>query len=558
MSSSATTAVSTASSVAGRIDGSSLAAALDDWTALLGPAHVVRDSGSLTSASAATFPTTGRVRAIIRPATRDDVQACVRIANRHRVAIYPVSSGKNWGYGSRAPVADGTLLDLARLNRIVDYDENLAYVTIEPGVTQRQLHQFLRDQQSRLWMDATGASPDCSIIGNTMERGFGHTPMGDHCANACGFEVVLPNGEVVETGFARFANAKTGALSRWGVGPSLDGLFAQSNFGIVTRMTVWLMPAPEYFQAFYFACPDDRGLAAIIDALRPLRLNGTLRSISHIGNDYKVLNATSQYPWETSPQTPLGRPAVMDVRRQQGFGSWNGSGGLYGTRAQVRDARRQLKRALKGKVQHLHFLDDRTIAILDRFAAPLRFVLGWDVKRMLKVIAPVYNLMKGVPADGTILSAYWRKKERPPLNPDPDRDRCGLLWCSPVVPNTGAHATEVTDLASDLMLSHGFEPQISISLATERSLICVITISYDRSVDGEDERAMRCYRALTAQLIARGYPPYRLNVSSMGFVDDQTAYSTVLRDLKSALDPNGVLAPGRYEPSPQSCPRLQP
>ena len=53
-------------------------------------------------------------------------------------------------------------------------------------------------------MDATGASPDCSIIGNTMERGFGHTPMGDHCANACGFEVVLPTGECIETGFAPF------------------------------------------------------------------------------------------------------------------------------------------------------------------------------------------------------------------------------------------------------------------------------------------------------------------------------------------------------------------
>ena len=57
-------------------------------------------------------------------------------------------------------------------------------------------------------MDATGASPDCSIIGNTMERGFGHTPMGDHCGNACAFEVVLPTGECIDTGFARFPGAR--------------------------------------------------------------------------------------------------------------------------------------------------------------------------------------------------------------------------------------------------------------------------------------------------------------------------------------------------------------
>src|SRR5947208_1904935 len=212
------------------MDGPELAAALREWDALLGATHVTRDPSLLRDAGTATFSTTPKVQAILRPETREDVQECVRIANRFRIPVYPISSGKNWGYGSRVPVQDGVLLDLGRLNRILDFDEDLAYVTIEPGVTQGQLQEFLRERGSRLWMDATGASPDCSVIGNTMERGFGHTPMGDHCATACGLEVVLPTGDVIETGFARFANAKTGALSRWGVGPSLDGLFAQSSF----------------------------------------------------------------------------------------------------------------------------------------------------------------------------------------------------------------------------------------------------------------------------------------------------------------------------------------
>ena len=137
------------------------------------------------------------------------------------------------------------LIDLARLNRIVGFDEDLAYVTLEPGVTQRQLHRFLTDRRSKLWMDATGASPDCSIIGNTMERGFGHTPMGDHCGAACGLEVVLPDGSFLRTGFGRFEGPHTTPVGRYGVGPSLDGLFAQSNLGIVTQMSVWLMPGPS-------------------------------------------------------------------------------------------------------------------------------------------------------------------------------------------------------------------------------------------------------------------------------------------------------------------------
>ncbi len=286
-----------------------LASALREWKAVLGSAHVLSDSHALRGASTATFHTDQQVRAILRPGTREDVQECVRIANRFRVPVYPISSGKNWGYGSRAPVRDGALMDLGRMNRILDFDEELAYVTIEPGVTQRQLHEFLVERKSSLWMDATGASPECSIIGNTMERGFGHTPMGDHCANACAFEVVLPTGECIDTGFSRFPGAKAGAMGRWGVGPSLDGMFSQSNFGIVTRMSVWLMPSPERFSAFFFSCKDANGLGPIIDALRPLRLNGTLRSVMHIGNDYKVLAATSQYPWkEMGGRTPSTEP----------------------------------------------------------------------------------------------------------------------------------------------------------------------------------------------------------------------------------------------------------
>lgn len=526
------------------------AAALDEWVAILGRANVIEDRDTLSGAAAATFSTTARVNAILRPGTRDEVQELVRVANRHRVPIYPFSSGKNWGYGSRAPVQTGVLVDLGRLNRIVDFNEELAYVTIEPGVTQRQLHEFLQSRKSRLWMDATGASPDCSIIGNTLERGFGHTPMGDHCGNACGLEVVLPTGEIVETGFSRFEGATTGAVGRWGVGPWLDGLFSQSSLGIVTRMSVWLMPAPEAFQAFFFSCRDAAGLPAIIDSLRPLRLNGTLRSVSHIGNDYKVVSAAGQYPWaEMQQETPLGREAMTRVRKKLGIGTWNGSGGLYGTRAQVREARRQLRRALAGKVDRLQFVDDRLLALMGRFAPPFRLLTGWDIKRTLKVIAPVYNLLKGVPTSETMASTYWRKKAPPPAQPDPDRDQCGLLWCSPVVPNTGAHVAAVTDLATSVLLDEGFEPQISLSLATERTVICVITISYDRAVAGQDEQALRCYRTLTERLLARGYPPYRLNVGSMDYLAPETEeYAAVLRALKKTLDPRSILAPGRYEP----------
>jgi 4-cresol dehydrogenase (hydroxylating) len=439
------------------------------------------------------------------------------------------------------------------MDRIVDFSEDLAYVTLEPGVTQAQLYAFLEERGSKLWMDATGASPQCSLIGNAVERGFGHTPYGDHFAHTCGLEVVLPNGDVVETGFARFASAKAAPLYRWGVGPALDGLFSQSNFGIVTRMTVWLMPRPEYFQAYYFRTESHEGLTALIDALRPLRLNGTIRSASHIANDYKVLSALQQYPWrETGGQTPLRGPLMDRFRQELKIGAWNGSGALYGTAAQVKEARRLLRQALKGKASRLEFLDDRKLQLASRFAKLYERISGWNLTRMLAVLKPVYGLMKGIPTDHPLFSTYWRKRTVPPEAMDPDRDGCGLLWCSPMAPNDGLHARELTNLATELVLRHGFEPAISLTAITERTLACIISITYDREVAGEDERAMACYHDLLESLARNGYYSYRLSTRSMSTISQPGSYTDLLRTIKNTIDPNGILSPGRYVPEDEA------
>jgi 4-cresol dehydrogenase (hydroxylating) len=532
--------------------GAELDHAVSEWSALLGQEHVIVGQAELRDAETATFQTAQRVPAIVRPGNRDEVREVLRIANRRRVPVYPVSGGRNWGYGSKVPAADGcVLLDLARMNRILDFSEDLAYVTVEPGVTQGQLYEFLRGRKSGLWMDATGSSPGASMIGNTIERGFGHTPYGDHFAYVCGMEVVLPTGEIVETGFSRFRRARTGGLHRWGVGPYVDGLFTQSNLGVVTRMSFWLMPAPEYFQAYFFRADREESLPALIDALRPLRLDGTIRSAVHIANDYKVLSGLQQYPWdETSGRTPLGPLLMSGLRRRLHFGAWNGSGGLYGTRVQVREARRLVRRALKAKADKLQFLDDRALELAGRFAGIYRFFTGWDLSRALDLVRPVYGLMRGVPTDQPLASAYWRKRTPPPVHMDPDRDGCGLLWYSPVAPAAGRHARELTGLAGDILLAHGFEPAISLTMISERSLACVISISYDRAVAGEDRKAAECYEDLVRQLSSRGFYSYRLGIQSMAAIRQAGGYERLVRSIKAAVDPNRVLAPGRYEPFP--------
>ena len=529
--------------------GEQLERAMGEWQVLLGADNVVHDAAHLKAAATATYANTRTIPAILRPGSRQEVEQSLRIANDWRIPVYPISSGRNWGYGSRVPSSDGcVLMDLGRMNRIVDFDENLAYITVEPGVTQQQVFEFLRERGSHLWMDSTGAGPSSSLIGNTVERGFGHTPYGDHFAHVCGLEVVLPTGEVMETGFSRFKGSRAGALHRWGVGPFIDGLFTQSNFGIVTRMSVWLMPAPEYFQAFFFRCDSPDGLAPIIDALRPLRLNGTLRSTVHVVNDYKVLSGLQQYPWEEAGgQTPLPDEVMQKLRTRLQFGAWNASSGLYGTRKQVAEARRLIRKALAGRVDKLQFLDERKLRLAERFSGVYKFFTGWDLSRALELVRPVFGLLKGIPTDQPLASTYWRKKSPPPAEMNPDRDGCGLLWCSPVAPAEGRQAEELVALASGTLLEYGFEPAISLTMVTERSLACVISITYDRHVEGDDEKASACYRELVRRLAASGFYSYRLTSQSASAMAASPGYDWALRTLKAGLDPNQILAPGRYQ-----------
>jgi 4-cresol dehydrogenase (hydroxylating) len=81
---------------------------------------------------------------------------------------------------------------------------------------------------------------------------------------------------------ARLVNWHT---SKYSFGLILDGLFAQSNFGIVTRMGVWLLPRPPAVQSFHFVFPDDDDLEEIIELARPMKMSNFVPSLFRVAND---------------------------------------------------------------------------------------------------------------------------------------------------------------------------------------------------------------------------------------------------------------------------------
>ena len=177
----------------------------------------------------------------ILPASVEEIRSVLGIANRYGLPLWTVSLGRNYAYGGAAPCLKGSMiLDLNRM-RAIEVDAELAYAVVEPGVTYLDLYKFIQDKKYPLWIDC----PDPgwgSVLGNTLEHGIGYTPYGDHAGHQCGMEVVLADGEVVRTGLGAMEGNPAWPLYKYSFGPSLDGLFTQSNLGVVTKIGVWLMP----------------------------------------------------------------------------------------------------------------------------------------------------------------------------------------------------------------------------------------------------------------------------------------------------------------------------
>ena len=129
-------------------------------------------------------------------------------------------------YGGSSSVVKGcVILDLHRMNQIVEVNEEYAYAIVEPGVSFFDLYEEIQRRGLNLWPSVPAIAWG-SVLGNTMDRGFGYTPNGEHSQSQCGMEVVLPDGEVLRTGMGAMKDSKTFALYKGCVHSSLARLGA--------------------------------------------------------------------------------------------------------------------------------------------------------------------------------------------------------------------------------------------------------------------------------------------------------------------------------------------
>ncbi len=202
---------------------------------------------------------------VVSPSTTGQIQEIVRLANREGIPVVPLGAGLSLA-GLAVPHRGGILIDLKRMDGIVEVNEAARYAVVECGVSQGQLTAYLERHHPRLTHSEPGAPPAATIVGNVMIHGQGDLaqPYGFNSDLVNGLEVVLPTGEL-----CRFGSCAVGA--GWFTSHPLPdvGLFLgwSGTTGIVTKMSLRLFPAKRIRGVGTFVVEDENLVPEILGKL---------------------------------------------------------------------------------------------------------------------------------------------------------------------------------------------------------------------------------------------------------------------------------------------------
>ena len=495
--------------------------AVDEMRAVVGKDWVISEDGpALRSYRDAFSPEeddTFLPSAVVAPDGVEQIQKILKIANDYRVPLWTISTGKNFAYGGPAPRKAGhVVLDLKRMNRILEVNEEFGYALVEPGVTYFQLYEYIQKKGYKLWIDP--AAPGWgSVLGNTLEHGVGYTPYGDHFMMHCGMEVVLADGTVLRTGQGSLPDTQCWQLFQYGFGPVLDGIFSQSNFGVVTKMGMWLMPEPPGYMPFMITYEREEDLHAITEAVRPLKVSMTIPNAAFtVGLLWEASIKTTRAQYG-DPKKPLPDSALKKIMSDHKLGMWNFYAALYGPKPMMDNTLKVVRDAL-GSIPGAKFYFDE-----DRKGDP-----SWDYR---------VKLMRGIPNMTEFNMTNWVGGSGAHVD------------FSPISPTRGEDAMRQYQMIKTRANEYGFDYLGEFAVGW-RDMHHVFSLTFDRADADERRRARELFNVLIDEAAKAGYGEYRTHLAFMDKIAgtynwNDGALWKLHHRLKDALDPNGILAPGK-------------
>lgn len=193
---------------------------------------------------------------VILPDNTSEVESVVLVANEYGLPVYPRSFGVNIA-GASIPYGGGIVIDLKRMNRIHEINQETMTATIEPGVTWGALRKAARTKG----FDAIViGGPYCvGPVGNFLFTNITHYATVYSMDRAVTLEAVLPNGKIIRTGSqATKIGAELNPYFRYAYGPDVTGLFRGSmgNYGIITKMVMRLRPMGKIEESLLYGFDD--------------------------------------------------------------------------------------------------------------------------------------------------------------------------------------------------------------------------------------------------------------------------------------------------------------
>ncbi len=497
--------------------------------------HLYRDPTSLTWGTAEESVAS----AAVAPMTVEQVQAIVRVANKYKVPLFPISTGKNFAYGGPAPNLRGSVVvDLKRMSRILEVNEERNFALVEPGVTYFDLYRHIQERGLKVWIDCADVGWG-GPMGNALDRGMGYTlPFyRDHAGASCGMEVVLANGDVIRTGTGAVPGSKTWQEYKHGYGPDPSGLFAQGNFGIVTKMGFRLMPQPEYCRTGLITVPKRQDLVPAVKILNYLSDSGFIGEIFFASPLRAFLDDPA---FQALLDKPNG-PADEELDRfaaDHGVHSWMVELQFYGPEKTCLANWEYAKERFTAAVSGAKFVEGESLKIPlseeDLISKNSPFPpLNWHRK-----------VTHGVANMTTWAQAY--APGRSERNPNGEhRLHTGLF---PVIPRSGEAIFEFQRVARQLSLEFG----LSARDTPLRTPLSWPAFAYQVAfpMPADESRAREAFVRIIEVAAEHGWGDYRcpppfqdMAVAAYSFGDH--ALRKFRETLKDATDPNGILAPGR-------------
>ena len=497
----------------------------------------------------------------------------LKLANEADLAICPISTGNNWGYGSVNPTAKRKLLllNLKQLNTITEIDKASGLISITPGVTQQQLAQYLEKNNWPFMAPVTGAGPSCSILSNALERGYGPNPQTDHFSAITSLHYFIAHPDHCHREYYSAITSLDGnckkecncdadcdcpvgqssvdASHKWGLGPYLDGLFTQSNLGIVTKATLRLAPIPEKFCSFFIKCKRDDDFGLVIDFIKLLLLaKGGELGIVNLMDKRRIISMVADNPNPKDQHIVMTDQQIATIAKKMAVAEWTIMGSIYSTKDNLKGTKKFIRKQAT-------FADD--ILFSDSMKIPMarlltKFIMK-ERRSQLDALPLSINIMLGKPNRVALRLAYWRNPKVEGMITEqllPDVDKCGLLWYAPLVPMNKEKMSEFSKFVRSTTPQFGIEPFITFTHLSYDYVDSTVPIVFDLTNPLAVEQAHRCLDTLFEQGLKKGFVPYRLStLQQKTKLDPKAPHWQVTNLIKQALDPNNVINPERYNPT---------